>query len=216
MRLIDNAIESIRVGIDDYQTGGRARLLSGVRNIHAGILLLFKEKLRRISPRGVLMMATIVPARNAKGDVVFVGKGRTTANVDQIRERFDALGISTDWKRFYKINDARNDVEHLYPQMDQKALQGLISNSFLIIRDFLSNELNRNPRRMLGETTWKVMLSVSEVYEAHARECDALVSQSELAIRNCEARHFENSLSQLRCRSLETSSWARRTNLHSM
>jgi hypothetical protein len=178
MQLIDNAIESIRVGIADYQTGGRPRLLSAVRNIHAGILLLFKEKLRQLSPKdGVLMMAKIVPAKDAISKVVFVSQGRKTADVEQIRERFKALGISTDWDRFKKISDARNDVEHWYPKMDQKALLGLISNSFLIIRDFLSLELYSNPRQMLGEDTWKAMLAVSEVYQAHARECDALIAQ---------------------------------------
>ena len=45
-----NAIESIQVGIEDWQTGTHPRLLSAVRNIHAGILLLFKEALLRQSP----------------------------------------------------------------------------------------------------------------------------------------------------------------------
>jgi hypothetical protein len=178
MDLLTNAIESIRVGVVDYESNERPRLLSAVRNIHAGILLLFKEKLRRLSPRGVLMMAKIVPARNADGNVVFVGAGRKTADVEQIRERFKALGITADWARFDKINEVRNDIEHLFPRMDQKALQGLISNSFLIIRDFLSDELNRNPRLMLGEAIWQTMLTISDVYEAHSRECAALVAQA--------------------------------------
>jgi len=134
MDLLTNAIESIRVGIADYQSDQRPRLLSAVRNIHAGILLLFKEKLRRISPKdsnNALMMAKVRPARVANGDVVFVGVGKNTVDVQQIRERFKALDINLDWERFDKVNVARNQVEHLYPQMSQNALQGLISNSFL-------------------------------------------------------------------------------------
>src|SRR5882724_8299319 len=172
MDLLTNAIESIRVGIADYQSDQRPRLLSAVRNIHAGILLLFREKLRRISPKdsnNALMMAKVRPARVANGDVVFVGVGKNTVDVQQIRERFKALDINLDWERFDKVNVARNQVEHLYPQMSQNALQGLISNSFLVIRDFMSNELRRDPRLLLGESTWKEMLTVSEVYEAQRR-----------------------------------------------
>src|SRR5258708_39828887 len=100
MELFRNALESIRVGVEDYQSNQRGRLVSAVRNIHAGILLLFKEKLRRLPPRGVLMMAKIAPERNPSGSVVFVGQGRKTADVEQIRERFKALGIITDWNGF--------------------------------------------------------------------------------------------------------------------
>src|SRR5882672_11423174 len=70
MDLLTNAIESIQVGVEDYQSGTRPRLLSAVRNIHAGILLLFKEALRRESPKDTndaLMMARIIPVRDARG-----------------------------------------------------------------------------------------------------------------------------------------------------
>jgi len=41
--LLTNATESLQVGVEDYQNGIRLRLLSVVRNIHAGILRLYKE-----------------------------------------------------------------------------------------------------------------------------------------------------------------------------
>jgi hypothetical protein len=40
MDLLVNAIESIRVGVEDYQEGSHGRLLAAVRSIHGGILLL--------------------------------------------------------------------------------------------------------------------------------------------------------------------------------
>src|SRR5271168_3509241 len=103
MDLLTNAVESLQVGLEDYQTGTRPRLLSAVRNIHAGILLLYKEALRRESPNGsndALLMANIIPVRDAKGNVTFVGEGRKTVDFQQIRERFSELNIHTDWKRF--------------------------------------------------------------------------------------------------------------------
>jgi hypothetical protein len=102
MDLLTNAIESIRAGVEDYEQGSHGRLLAAVRSIHAGILLLYKEALRRLSPAGsneALVKARVLPRRNAQGDVEFVGNGRKTADVQQIRERFAALGIATDWAR---------------------------------------------------------------------------------------------------------------------
>ena len=86
----------MQVGVEDYRTGTRPRLLSAVRNIHARILLLYKEALRRESPPGsndVLIMAKISPSRDANDKLTFVGNGKKTVDTRQIRERFDALGI---------------------------------------------------------------------------------------------------------------------------
>ena len=116
MDLLTNAVESIQVGVEDYRTGTRPRLLSAVRNIHAGILLLYKEALRRESPHDsndVLLMARISPSRDANGKLTFVGDGKKTVDVQQIKQRFDALGIGTDWKRFDGVNSVRTDVEHI-------------------------------------------------------------------------------------------------------
>jgi hypothetical protein len=179
--LLANAIESIQVGVEDYQAATRPRLLSAVRNIHAGILLLYKEALRRESPPGsndALMMAKIAPSRDTNGNLIFVGVGKKTADTQQIRERFESLGIETDWKRFERINEARNDVEHLYPRLDQKGLEGLISNSFLLVRDFIANELDDDPRKLLGAETWQAMLEVAEVYQKESDECRRLVDEA--------------------------------------
>ena len=181
MDLLTNAIESIQVGVEDYKTGLRPRLLSAVRNIHAGILLLYKERLRRESPKGsddALMMAKIRPSRSATGEVIFVGVGKRTVDTFQIKERFTALGIETDWKRFDRINEVRNDIEHLYPRLDQKSLEGLVSNSFLLVRDFIANELDDDALDLLGEETWQEMLEVKDVYEKEKDEADRLLNDA--------------------------------------
>ena len=124
MDLLTNAIESIRVGVEDYEEGSHGRLLAAVRSIHAGILLLYKEALRRLSPAGsdeALVKAKIVPKRNAQGIVEFFGGGKKTVDVQQIRERFTTLGIVTDWTRFDRITDVRNDIEHYYTKLNQKS-----------------------------------------------------------------------------------------------
>jgi hypothetical protein len=44
MDLLNNAIGSITVGVEDSASTESARLLSAVRNIYAGILLLYKPE----------------------------------------------------------------------------------------------------------------------------------------------------------------------------
>ncbi len=72
MDLLTNATSSIRLGVEDYKSGDSDRMLSAVRNIHAGILLLYKEALRRKSPENtndVLVKAQIRPELNSTGEM---------------------------------------------------------------------------------------------------------------------------------------------------
>jgi hypothetical protein len=178
MNLLNNAIESIRLGIEDYRKGDRPRFLASVRNLHAGVLLLYKEALRRLSPTGsndVLVMAKIVPKRDVGGAVTFVGTGKTTVDYAQIRERFEGLGIATDWTRFKILNDTRNDIEHRYTTATQKTLEGVVANTFILVRDFITTQLKDDPRELLGDDTWRTMLEVNDVYAAERTECEKLL-----------------------------------------
>lgn len=182
MDLLKNAIASVKVGVEDSGSNEHDRLLSAVRNIHAGILLLYKEKLRRLSPPNtgeVLLKSFIRPTTDPGGGVIFVGHGRKTVDVQQIRERFGGLGIVTDWKRFDRVNRVRTDVEHYYSTVSESQLRGLISDAFVLVRDFAVNELNENPRALLGEEVWQEMLDVSEVFESERRDCEQLLASVE-------------------------------------
>lgn len=174
MDLMKNAIESIKSGIEDYNVGTHPKLLSGVRNIHAGILLLYKEALRRLSPSisdEVLIKERIMPIRNSEGEIIFVGNGKKTIGIPQIKEYFSSLDIATDWKRFDQITALRNDIEHYYTKASKKSLESIISNAFIVVRNFIIGELKEDPLILLGDTTWQVMLAISEVYDAERAEC---------------------------------------------
>ncbi len=176
MDLLKNAVASIQLGVADYEDGTRPRLLAAVRNIHAGILLLYKEALRRLSPDGsdqVLVKAKVIPRRSENGgSIEFVGSGRKTVDALMIRERFKALDIGTDWKRFDAITQIRNDIEHYYTNVTPKGLQAVVADAFVIVRGFVATELKDDPRTLLGEATWQTMLDVNDVYQAERRECD--------------------------------------------
>ena len=175
MNLMTNAIEAIQVGVEDYKNGSRRRLLASVRNVYAGLLLFYKEALRRKSPPRsdeVLVKAQVKFQKNPSGQIVAIGTGRKTVNVHQIRERFSSLGIKTDWQKFKKISSVRNDIEHYYPCINAEALQSVIANAFVLLRDFIAKELREEPMCLLGETTWDEMLQIAEVYQAERKACE--------------------------------------------
>ena len=172
--ILANAVQSIQIGIEDYQSSDPRRVLSAIRNITAGILLLFKERLRELSPADsdeVLIKQKIQPEFDANGKVVFTGNGKKTVDVQQIEERFSSLNIETDWKRFKKVVGIRNDIEHYCTTESTVRLKELIADSFIIIRNFVSSQLGYEPVTLLGEQTWGVLLDVAEVYQRELDEC---------------------------------------------
>lgn len=172
--ILANAVQSIQIGIEDFQSNDPRRVLSAIRNITAGILLLFKEKLRELSPAGsdeVLIKQRVQPEFDANGNVVFKGDGKKTVDVQQIEERFSSLNIETDWKRFKKVVGIRNDIEHYCTTESTDRLKELIADSFIIVRNFVSSQLGYEPVVLLGEQTWNVLLDVAEVYQRELDEC---------------------------------------------
>lgn len=131
MNILNNAIDSIVLGLEDYESSDRKRLISCTRNIFAGILLLFKHKLSILSPKNsdeVLIKQRVLPKKGSTGQIVWSGKGKKTVDVQQIRERFKSLGVKTHWDRIKKINEFRNDIEHYHSNLSKDAIRNLLSN----------------------------------------------------------------------------------------
>ena len=174
MRLLRNAIYSIEAGIEDYKDESEKRNISAVRNVFAGILLLFKEKLVRLSPerdKNLLIKKDIVPVKNENGEIVFEGSGTKTVDVHDIKESFKSLGVKVDWKRFDEINKLRNELEHFYTDKSSDKVQEILAKSFLIIQDFLTNELNEEPSKIIDREWWSKLLELEEIYSAEERVC---------------------------------------------
>lgn len=175
MGILNNAIDSIALGLEDFELGDHKRLISCTRNLFAGILLLFKYKLSILSPNGsdeVLIKQRILPQVDPNGQISWFGDGKKTVDVQQIKERFVSLGIKTHWDRIKKINDFRNDIEHYHSSLSKDGIRELISNSFIIIRDFISDELALDPKSTLGYGSWDTLVSVAEVYDKEKFVCN--------------------------------------------
>lgn len=117
-KLLDNAVLSIELGVEDYQTGDERRVLSAIRNLYAGVLLLCKQVLWNESPLGTdgsLIYKDLVP-RKIDGSVLMVPKRphRNTVDRQQIEERFKELGLNLDWSKLQDLARIRNEVEHLF------------------------------------------------------------------------------------------------------
>lgn len=180
MELLTNAVKSIQLGVEDFENEDDRRIVSSVRNLYAGILLLFKEKLVRMSPKGtndVLLKAKAVPKKQTDGSVVFVGVGKKTVDLTQIKERLQNLNINVDWKRVERVADLRNDLEHYFSPENKATIREALSKTFLIVRDFISNELNEDPLTLLGNECWSKLLDISEVFEKEKEECDKALSK---------------------------------------
>lgn len=174
MSILKNAVDSLILGLEDYQSSDNRRLISCARNLFAGILLLFKHKLFLLSPENsneVLIKQKIFPVLDSSGILFWKGRGRKTIDTIQIKERFESLRIDVDWEKVDKINKYRNDIEHYYSEISKKSLESLISDTFIIIRDFISIHLEEDPKKMLGDFAWDMLLNVSEVYEKEKQEC---------------------------------------------
>jgi len=176
MSLLKNAIDSIQVGVEDYlMEEDERRYLSAVRNICAGILLLYKEKLKRLSPehsKEVLIKQSIKPISDENGNISFVGDNDKTVDFYTIKKRFKSLNIKYDWTRFKDLNKLRNNIEHYYnTDKSPSAVREVIVKSFLIIQDFISQYLKEEPFDLLGEECWQTLLETAEVYKAEEKNC---------------------------------------------
>jgi hypothetical protein len=123
----------------------------------------------------------VIPKRGSDGGIKFVGVGKKTVDIQQIKERFESLRIVTDWKRFDAITQVRNDIEHYYTNVTPKALQSVVADAFIILRAFVATQLGADPRELLGEETWHVMLEVADIYTAEREECDGALQAVEWA-----------------------------------
>jgi hypothetical protein len=178
MSILQNAIDSIIIGIEDFKSPDPRRLDSATRNIFAGILLLFKHKLAFLSPSGsddALLKESVLPTATTSGGIMWKGHGKKTVDVQRIMERFNALGITVDWKRLQEINDYRNNIEHYYSSLSKKAVTDIVAKSFLVIRDFMVTQLALDPRATLGDEAWHTMVSVNDVYQRERDECTSAI-----------------------------------------
>lgn len=176
MSLIKNAIDSIEVGIEDYQTNEPRRSASAVRNFYAGVLLLLKEKLRRESPPGsndALMFEQIEFKRGPHG-VVFVARGRNTVDWRDITDRFRSLGLPIDFALLDQLRHIRNDIEHYDSAKHSHAqVQAAMAKTFVLVARILEDHLDAKPHDVFASGVWQTMLAEVATFKEIEDRCAA-------------------------------------------
>lgn len=202
-RLLDNAIESIRVGVEDYETQEEVRSRSAVRNLHAGLLLLAKWVLVKSVPNASEdeVIATFYePVPDGNGGVRYVPARNQTIGLPEIEGRFKKFGLPLSGKtkeRLKSLAKVRKDIEHRYTELAAVSLRQTISEAFVVASEMF--RLGRvDPVDLLGNA-WGVILDVNEVYEEELEACWATFDDVEwrFAIRQgtgAECPHCESEL----------------------
>lgn len=168
MPILNNAINSIQLGLDDYElskTDAR-RVVSAARNFHAGILLLMKYKLSLLSPddsEDVLIKKKIKP-KIENGKLTWVGDGKKTVDIQDIKERFKSLNIDFDWVTFDDLTNERNNLEHYYTSSTPNTIGSLVSSIFPLLNDFIRDQLDKDPETLLGEDAWSILTENYDLY----------------------------------------------------
>ena len=90
-KLLENAISSIQLGIEDYQSNDPRRPISAVRNFYAGVLLLGKQCLVSAAPNAdpmEVLASKFIPVPDGDGGVVHEPKGYQTIDLFELKMRY--------------------------------------------------------------------------------------------------------------------------------
>ncbi|MGX1173968.1 hypothetical protein [Pseudomonas sp. R151218B TE3479] len=176
MSMMQNAVTSIQLGVEDFHSDDPRRVLSAIRNLYAGLLLLFKCKLQQLSPSGsdeVLLKTDISPVIDAETQaVIWKGKGKKTVDYMEIQNRLTSLGIAgVEWKLLENLQKIRNSTEHYYSLVSHSQMQEAIANSLQLIIQFCQPHLGEDPAKLLGRSCWQSLVEVEQVYARQYEAC---------------------------------------------
>ncbi len=138
------------------QGGDPAHALSAVRNLFAGVLLLFKYKIATSvddfddAPALIFNPPEILPQSDGNGGIEWKPAGkfkRTTIDVATIKKRFEGFGIEVDWLTIDKLQECRNHLEHLPPANTLGEVADFVAE-LPILREFIQTQLNEQPAEL--------------------------------------------------------------------
>ena len=174
--ILENAANSIALGIEDIQTDDPKRALSAIRNFHAGVVLLGKACLlsRAESADPAIVLAArhkLVP--DGRGNVRIEARGQATIDVGNLEDRFADFKlnwVTGDAKMAFRLlRGMRNAVEHSSHSHSQEDIKKAVGACYPIVSYFF-NLLGKNPADHLGES-WTFMAEQEQLYSKLIAEC---------------------------------------------
>lgn len=184
-KLRENALTSIRLGVEDFERcrhpgGDPARALSAIRNLFAGVLLLFKYKIATCvddpadAEALIFNPPEVLPHSDGDGGIEWVPVGKfkpTTIDVVTIQKRFEAFEIDVEWAVIEKLQACRNHLEHLHPAHTLGEVADFVAELFPVLRDFIQTELEESPAAILGDA-WQLMLLHHNFFADTTKRCE--------------------------------------------
>lgn len=178
--IYDNAISSLILGVEDYQSDDDRRMISALRNFYAGVLLLGKACLLNaadVSDPMEVLAARFTPKLNTTGEVVYENESFTTVDLQGLQNRFKGFGLvwpQGDIKRLQKL---RNNSEHYHVDTPKETIQQAISECFPLVAGFLEI-LEKDPTQELG-ATWEIMIKEKALFKEQLQKCQKSFSEIE-------------------------------------
>lgn len=178
MSVYENAVISIKLGIQDYQSSNPERHISAVRNFYAGVVLLGKycllTKLKDEDAKQVLA-TNYKPVLNEDSEISYVPKGHQTIDLNDLQIRFKDFGL--DWPKIniVDLQRLRNNLEHFHSFDTLGQIQQIIAGCFPLVEAFLEI-IGDEPIEIL-EDSWKVMLDEKSFFNEKKKSCDISFSR---------------------------------------
>ena len=172
-KLLRNAIDSIILGVQDSSRKDPRRVVSAIRNVYAGVLLLCKQVLWNASPDGSngSLIYKDLKLKNDKGLMVPKSVHGRTIDRREIEKRFKDLGLSLDWHELNNLAKIRNDAEHLFIKDDLKSAKEALAAAMPIIITIFNNHLKIDPSRTFGKKVWSQLLKNRLVFDEQSKVC---------------------------------------------
>lgn len=172
--LLQNAIFSIQLGVEDYQSQDTRRPLSAARNFFAGVLLLAKYAIIKAAPNAdpeILIGAKLKLVLDGDGSVKSVVQGKNTIEFSVLSSRLKDFEMEVDHVALEALNRIRNDIEHRYPNTNASDVREVIAKAFPVVAS-LCRHLGLAPAAILGDA-WIAMLTAKDLFAKELAECQA-------------------------------------------
>ena len=175
-KLFYNAIESIRIGLEDLKVDSFGRLTSAIRNFSAGVQLLCKARLADVDENAIYLTSKKKTVRPK------------TIYREELQKAFETRKLDEgkiNWEAIEKLSLLRNDFEHLFPEGDLKNLRQAVSSNMGMclgtVNYLIQDVFQENPVDLLGAVVWQDVLSASEVLaQERKRQRDAFSVYNEI------------------------------------
>lgn len=171
--LLQNAFDSIELGMDDFSWGEHKRIISAVRNFYAGVLLLGKECLIRAVP-GDRNMSAIYSRYTPYIDEEDMGLkfkpiGIKTVDLEEMKKRFESFGLSWPKTDMRRLQILRNNLEHFHAKESINQMKEVIKECFPIVENFF-DILELDPSQEIGDA-WSTMLKEKDFFNDIQQRC---------------------------------------------